>query len=234
MNQTVRALKKSLRKEMSAKLSTLTADVVDRESKVVTEKLLALNEYQKSRNVSIFISMSGEIVTRAIIQDLFQKKKTCYVPRWGKDEMEMVRLESWEDFLSLPVNRWNIPEPSHEQARDNGRVGPDNHARPRVRYYGEQAGAWQGVRGKPGSSMQANVPPIIDASRLLTRPSLHSYYDRYLAKCEEWARAAGRSQPKTVALALEMQVLEADRIPTNETDRKPDLIVTAERMISQE
>jgi len=208
MTQTIRALKKSLRKEMGAKLSTLSADVVERETKAVTEKLFQLREYQASQNVCTYISMSGEIVTRAIIQDLFQKNKTCYVPRWGKDEMEMVRLESWEDYLLLPVNRWNIPEPAHDQARDNAldNDGLDLIIMPGLAFdtTGNRLGHGKG------------------------------YYDRYLTKCNEWARATGCPRPRTVALALEAQMLEAGQIPADETDHKPDLIITAERVVSQD
>ena len=47
-------------------------------------------------------------------------EKICYVPRWNNNEMEMVKLNSYQDYLSLPVNRWNIPEPNHDEIRDIG------------------------------------------------------------------------------------------------------------------
>ncbi|RIB16010.1 hypothetical protein C2G38_2143305 [Gigaspora rosea] len=40
-------------------------------------------------------------------------KHTCYVP-------QMVKLESLNDYSSLKVNKWNIPEPDHDQNRDIG------------------------------------------------------------------------------------------------------------------
>jgi 5-formyltetrahydrofolate cyclo-ligase len=46
--------------------------------------------------------------------------RSCYVPRWQHDTMEMVLLTSIEDFRALPVNRWNIPEPRHDEPRENG------------------------------------------------------------------------------------------------------------------
>ncbi|CAG8553213.1 8394_t:CDS:2 [Funneliformis mosseae] len=33
-----------------------------------------------------------------------QERKICYVPRWNNDEMDMVKLHSYKDYLSLPVN----------------------------------------------------------------------------------------------------------------------------------
>lgn len=48
--------------------------------------------------------------------------KSCYVPRChGKDIMDMVKIESWDDFLALPKNSWGIPEPKVEEARENGK-----------------------------------------------------------------------------------------------------------------
>lgn len=32
----------------------------------------------------------------------------------------MVRVTSIEDFESLPLNKWNIPEPPLDHARENG------------------------------------------------------------------------------------------------------------------
>ena len=40
--------------------------------------------------------------------------------------MEMVRLNSYQDYLSLPVNRWNIPEPNHDETRDIGNTKYEN------------------------------------------------------------------------------------------------------------
>lgn len=34
--------------------------------------------------------------------------------------MEMVKIQSWDEYLSLPVNKWNIPEPPHDRVMENG------------------------------------------------------------------------------------------------------------------
>ncbi|KAF9571490.1 hypothetical protein BGW38_008611, partial [Lunasporangiospora selenospora] len=48
-------------------------------------------------------------------------EKSCYVPRCKGKDMDMVKIESWDDFLALPKNNWNIPEPTQDQIRENGR-----------------------------------------------------------------------------------------------------------------
>lgn len=35
--------------------------------------------------------------------------------------MDMLKITSIDDFESLPVNKWNIPEPSLDQVRENGK-----------------------------------------------------------------------------------------------------------------
>lgn len=34
----------------------------------------------------------------------------------------MVRITSIDDFESLPINKWNIPEPPFDQVRENGNI----------------------------------------------------------------------------------------------------------------
>jgi hypothetical protein len=35
--------------------------------------------------------------------------------------MEMVRLHSLEDYQSLPLNSWGIPEPAWDEPREDGK-----------------------------------------------------------------------------------------------------------------
>jgi 5-formyltetrahydrofolate cyclo-ligase len=36
--------------------------------------------------------------------------------------MDMVKITSLKDFESLPINKWNIPEPPMDQVRENGKL----------------------------------------------------------------------------------------------------------------
>ncbi|CAO3567700.1 unnamed protein product [Mortierella alpina] len=119
MNPALRALKNTIRKDMRIKLAALSTEEISRQSAVVTRKLLEMPELINSQNVSVYISMHGEICTRDIIKALLNQKKSCYVPRCKGQIMDMVKIESWEDFLALPKNSWNIPEPTFDQSREN-------------------------------------------------------------------------------------------------------------------
>ncbi|CAG8532832.1 4520_t:CDS:2 [Ambispora leptoticha] len=122
----VRSLKAAFRKEMRHLLGDISQEVIERESMTLFTLPLFQDltkdlhqKYINGQNISIYVSMSkGEIQTKSIIQDIFSKGKLCYVPRWNGDIMDMVRLYSYEDFLSLPLNRWNIPEPKHDEERE--------------------------------------------------------------------------------------------------------------------
>jgi 5-formyltetrahydrofolate cyclo-ligase len=59
-----------------------------------------------------------------------------------------------------------------------------------------------------------------------------SYYDRYIRKCNAWAAENGKETPKTVALALNEQLIDLNVIPLEETDQKLNTILTAEKTIS--
>ncbi|KAG0191466.1 hypothetical protein DFQ28_000122 [Apophysomyces sp. BC1034] len=106
--------------------------------------------------------------------------------------MDMVEITSWEDYKSLPKNKWDIPEPPLDQVRNNGM-------------------AFDTQRNRIGHGK--------------------GYYDRYLKKCYDWASERGREPPKTVALALEAQIVDADVIPLEPTDEKVGCILTASKII---
>ncbi|CAG8572408.1 220_t:CDS:2, partial [Diversispora eburnea] len=128
----VRNQKSAIREEMRNLLKQIPIDIIERESAIVSDKVLTSKEYLNN--------------------------KICYVPRWNKDAMEMVRLLSYQDYISLPVNRWNIPEPSHD---NNYEIGL----------------AFDLQRNRLGHGK--------------------GYYDKYLAKCKNWAKENNRQLPKT-------------------------------------
>jgi len=44
--------------------------------------------YKQSHNVSVYLSTpKGEIGTEAIVRDIFETGKKCYIPLWDKNKM---------------------------------------------------------------------------------------------------------------------------------------------------
>ncbi|KAI9312432.1 5-formyltetrahydrofolate cyclo-ligase [Dichotomocladium elegans] len=100
MNSAVIALKRALRKDIKNRLRAVTPDVIAAECNSFHSA-----DARAAETLSVFLLSIAE--------------KNCYVPRWTADAMEMVKIASWEEYLSLPVNRWNIPEPPHDRHMEN-------------------------------------------------------------------------------------------------------------------
>ncbi|KAF7726763.1 hypothetical protein EC973_008451 [Apophysomyces ossiformis] len=204
----VTQLKRSLRKEIGARLKEVPLATVAKESEQVTKQLLSLDIYKQSRNVSVFISLPhSEIDTRAIIHAILHASdgKSLYVPRWTKDSMDMVKLTSWEAYQALPVNKWNIPEPPHDQPMETAleTEGLDLILVPAM--------AFDTERNRIGHGK--------------------GYYDRYLEKCRNWAIQHHTNSPVTIGLALEAQLLDSEVIPIETTDKKLDWVLTSNKII---
>ncbi|KAI8356646.1 5,10-methenyltetrahydrofolate synthetase [Blakeslea trispora] len=203
MNQAIVTLKKQLRKDMAKKLKELTATEIQRQSHLVFEQLQQLDHFKNSKNISVYISMPhGEIMTREIIHHILNSDKHCYIPRCYKNTMDMVRVTTIEDFESLPINKWNIPEPPIDQPRQNA-LEQDSHGLDLILV--------------PGVAFDKNRNRIGHGK---------GYYDRYIRQSKLWAKDHQLPPPKTVALSLQEQIVEPGIIPLEETDQALDNILT--------
>ncbi|KAI9486751.1 MAG: 5-formyltetrahydrofolate cyclo-ligase [Benjaminiella poitrasii] len=208
MNTAIVTLKRQLRKDMALKLEQVTASELRRQSDQVFNRLQELEYFKKSKNISVFISMpTCEILTTKIIHHLLKSGKHCFIPRCTKTTMDMVKLSNLEDFNSLPINKWNIPEPSFEQPRENAL---------------DENGSGLDIILIPGVAFDKDKNRIGHGK---------GYYDRCIRKCNAWADKHGFQRPKTVALALNEQILNVGIIPLEETDQRLDCILTPDSVI---
>ncbi|KAI7869366.1 hypothetical protein BDF14DRAFT_356366 [Spinellus fusiger] len=204
-------LKRSLRKELKHKLRALPSSLVQSQSCAVMNHLHALDCYQKSRSISVYISMPhGEIDTRHILQSILHTgEKTLYVPMCTKDTMEMVKIATWREFLDLPVNAWGIPEPL--PTAENVKVM-------------ETAMETSGLD-------LILVPGVAFDTAHQRIGHGKGYYDRYIEKCQQWASTSRCSPPTTVALALNEQILQPGILPIESTDKQLDYILTPQGIL---
>ncbi|XP_059771330.1 5-formyltetrahydrofolate cyclo-ligase isoform X4 [Balaenoptera ricei] len=116
----VSSAKRSLRAELKRRLRALSAEERLRQSRLLAQKVFTHSQYQKSKRISIFLSMQDEIETEEIIKDIFQQGKTCFIPRYQfqSNHMDMVKLASPEEISSLPKTSWNIHQPSEVEVRE--------------------------------------------------------------------------------------------------------------------
>ena len=73
--------KKSLRKQMKAKVATISQQDKKLQSKIVTEKVLKSAEYVNSKSIALYLHMDDEIQTEDILIQAFKDEKICYIPR---------------------------------------------------------------------------------------------------------------------------------------------------------
>ncbi|XP_057159810.1 5-formyltetrahydrofolate cyclo-ligase isoform X2 [Ursus arctos] len=159
---------------------------------------MAHSQYQKSRRISIFLSMQDEVETKEIIQDIFRQGKTCFIPRYQiqSSHMDMVKLASPEEISSLPRTSWNIHQPGEDEVREEALStgGLDLIFMPGLGFdrHGNRLGRGRG------------------------------YYDAYLKRCLEQQDV----RPYTMALAFREQICL--QVPVDENDMKVDEVLYEE------
>ncbi|XP_060536586.1 5-formyltetrahydrofolate cyclo-ligase isoform X2 [Cylas formicarius] len=173
----IQAAKAALRQDIQNKVSTLSTEEKQRQSKIVLRKLLALPVFQTSQRVSVFLSTEDEINTEPVVRKIFEDGKTCFVPRYSKAGMQMVRLYSMDDWENLPLTKWNIKQPALKEQREDALEtgGLDLIIIPGVAFTKE------GFRMGHGGG----------------------YYDAFLTKC----KTIQQNPPSTVAVTFKEQVL---------------------------
>ncbi|KAL5284744.1 MTHFS family protein [Megaselia abdita] len=182
------SLKVTLRKELKEKIKQIPLESRKTQSNHVTKKILQTDEFKNAKGISLYLSTSGEVDTTEILKVSFQQNKAVFVPTYSGNVMEMVRLNSWEDYDNLPLTKWNIKQPELDNIRENAMEGKHNldlFLMPGVGFTtkGERMGHGMG------------------------------YYDKYLTR---YFNKFGRSGTKLFALAFDEQIV--DELPTDPHD----------------
>ncbi|KUL85415.1 hypothetical protein ZTR_06965 [Talaromyces verruculosus] len=206
---------------------------------VATNKLFTLPEYLNARRISIFLSMpTGEISTTGIVRDALSKGKEVFVPYTHKLEttgnpsqpkvsvMDMLRLESMEEFESLQPDKWGIP--SLDKASVPNRqncLGGRGVLEERPRGNGDDLGLDLIVM--PGMAFDTDLRRLGHGK---------GYYDYFLNNYNKEIAGSPRAsqRPFLVAIALKEQILTPpDEIPVASHDQPVDAIIVGDgRLIS--
>ncbi|MGH0137112.1 UNVERIFIED_CONTAM: hypothetical protein FKN15_036556 [Acipenser sinensis] len=78
----LRAAKQAMRIELKKRISQLSDQEKLRQSHIVTQKLIKHPKYQSCQRIAVFLSMHDEVQTEEIIEDIFQKGKVCFIPKY--------------------------------------------------------------------------------------------------------------------------------------------------------
>jgi 5-formyltetrahydrofolate cyclo-ligase len=189
---------------------------IDVQSKEIASHVIDLPVFQRANGVGIFLSMDNEVDTGYLLGDLFhsdtydvgvgglypEQRRKVYVPRVtnyeGKGTMDMLRVGGgWSEICSYERNRWNIPEPSAEDAK-------------------RMENALDGSRRTDGESgherwldMDVVVVPCV-AFDSHGRRCGHGggFYDRFIEELQQKREEAGQEKATLIGVALEEQLVE--------------------------
>ncbi|GAB1294514.1 5-formyltetrahydrofolate cyclo-ligase [Apodemus speciosus] len=199
----VNSAKRGLRTELKQRLRALSAEERRRQSRLLTQKVIAHSQYQNSKRISIFLSMQDEIETEEIIKDIFKQGKICFIPRYQfqSNHMDMVRLASPEEIALLPKTSWNIHQPGEGDVREEALSTAVNFLPGLVDLTSSSFLAWGFDK---------------DGNRLGRGKG---YYDTYLKRCVQHQEV----KPYTMALAFKEQMCA--QVPVDEHDMKVDEVL---------
>ena len=183
--------KQDIRKELLKKRNSLTEEQREKYSKLITDRLLSLEQYKEADILLIYASYQSEVCTYEIIRNALHSPKKVFCPKvLGPGNMEFYEITSLKDIIS---GYKKIPEP----------ISTDfpylnvNHFKTLM------------------------FMPLVGFDDNKNRLGYGGgFYDRYLQNFPTMER---------IALAYECQRHESD-IPTEETDVKPSLIITEQRI----
>ncbi len=104
--------KKELRKKLKALRNNLTQEEVDVSSRLVAEKILACDAYQKAEHIMGYLAFGKELSVDEILKQALTDGKRVYVPEIiSQTEIRAVELESFVDFAYDRFGIRSVPEP---------------------------------------------------------------------------------------------------------------------------
>ncbi|KAG6334713.1 hypothetical protein ID866_4373 [Astraeus odoratus] len=215
----LRANKRALRKAMKATLGELSETDIQSQSQAIAAKVMALPAFQNCRTISCYLSMpTAEVQTTALIMKIIaDKSKKLFVPTIDsvEDRMDFVRLYDEEDFQTLPIGLWGIPQPTARWKNEKRQSILDN------------AADNLDVILLPGKSLYG-----VAFDRSLSRLGHgKGYYDKFLSS---YITAARQPRPLLVALALQQQLLDTGLVPITDSDWKVDMVITPNDIVTND
>eukprot|EP01065_Artemidia_motanka_P047726 TRINITY_DN7535_c4_g1_i2.p1 TRINITY_DN7535_c4_g1~~TRINITY_DN7535_c4_g1_i2.p1 ORF type:complete len:373 (+),score=121.64 TRINITY_DN7535_c4_g1_i2:48-1121(+) len=204
----MQAAKKAARREMLAALQALSAEEVSRQSAQVHQWLSAMPEFSAARNVSLYLPMDGgrEVDTWPILRQLVDRGSRVFVPRVtgpSRQDMELLRVTSYDEARAFPRSKWGIPEPD------------------------EQAAA---KMERPDLLDLILVPGVAFDSKCNRLGHGVGFYDTALQLQAAKAAESGKSPPTTVGLALAPQLLPS--VPVDAHDVRLSFVVSPEQLLA--
>ena len=90
--------KKEIRFRILKQRRAQSKETCEKSSMAIAEKLLALPEYRKAKNIYAYMDFSGEVKTEVILKESLRLGKNLWLPRVNGDIMDFFRVRSKDDF----------------------------------------------------------------------------------------------------------------------------------------
>jgi 5-formyltetrahydrofolate cyclo-ligase len=152
----------------------------------IAKTLLSMPEYQNARRISVYLSMpAAEVQTVMIVRDALSSGKQVFIPYMYKlktpqvgeptSVMDMLELESLQDYEGLQLDKWGIPTPSEDSiSLRNNCFG----------WKGKEEGTGK-VEGSAETGLDLIVTPGLGFDVELGRIGRGmAFYDRFFARCQ--------------------------------------------------
>ena len=102
--------KASQRKQISALLKSLDENLIQSKSESIADKLVSLNEYQKARNILVYLSLKTEVQTDSLIKKMFEMGKRVFIPIVHDKDLIVSELLNQGIKLTKGVDGIRIPD----------------------------------------------------------------------------------------------------------------------------
>nr|XP_032812681.1 5-formyltetrahydrofolate cyclo-ligase-like [Petromyzon marinus] len=225
MPSVVRAAKRALRSEVKAALRAMAPEERGRQQLELTRRVISHPRFLAARRIGIYLSLPEEPDTSAILESAFLRGMACFVPRYAHGapagragspaspdsskspaaaapppDMELLRVASMEDVLSLPLTPWRIPQPAMDDDSREDAI--------------------------QGGGLDLLIVPGLAFSRDGRRLGRgKGFYDRFLCRLRSAARGSALApHPYTLAVAFSVQIHED--IPTEHVDELINEVLT--------
>ncbi|KAF7588754.1 hypothetical protein BBP40_005250 [Aspergillus hancockii] len=231
----LQAAKKDLRRKIRGVLQRIPAESITNQSRVAASRLFSLTEYQNAKRIGVYLSMpSGELSTTAIVQDALMNGKEVFIPYIHDVEvpstqqktsiMDMLALESMEEFNSLTPDKWGIPSlaPTQVAKKTNSFGG-----------IGVSPAASEPSTTKGESGLDLIVMPGMAFDPDFRRLGHgKGYYDHFLTRYSKEVESKTTTMPRMpllVALSLKEQILPpTEQIPVANHDWLVDVLIVGD------
>jgi len=229
-NTTLLNSKQILRSQLLTLVRSLPSDNRLQQSIAVTNRIIQLPEWQKSKCIGIYLSMENELQTHLLIQHAFHTQKKILVPKIiGKSYHDMVFYEAMDekDISNFPRNRWGIPEPLDTYISQSSSVTNSIVDTTESSSTGPQA-----MPVEPQLIKRATTETIQPSLDLLIVPGVafdslcwrmgygKGYYDNFIRKL----RLIKNSNVTCIGVSLQEQIVSS--VPHDSYDEQLDMVVT--------